>query len=281
MRGRRRREFEIWADAVRCWAARTDTEIAHRAVAQSRDRLRTARRYVERPGAAIPFASEHELIAYLGGFFTGEGSFGLAEDRARITVKVRRDDRPLLDLLAASTELGRVYEIAAWKTSKPSAAWIVFRRDELGRCVPLLRRANLRGRRAREFEAWRIGAMELATGRRGRRYDRDLVAQSAAALKELRAYAPRTNPVRSGCADPSAKKRALVDILTTWASELDGPLACTAYDTARAGRPHWPRRDTISLAFGSWAAALDAAGLGDRRVRGPYRRRPRARSPAA
>ena len=49
-----------------------------------------------------------------------------------------------------------------------------------------------------------------------------------------------------------------------------GPLSCTRYTAARA--PDWPTRNTVARAFGSWDAALRAAGLEDRLPRRtPYR----------
>jgi hypothetical protein len=105
LRGRKRREFEVWAEAIRIWRSvhRSSCgrwmDLAHAAV-----QLRALRRYVD-PPRSIERASvdPHELVWYLGGFFTGEGTFYLGQDSARATVRLRRDDRPLLELLASTT----------------------------------------------------------------------------------------------------------------------------------------------------------------------------------
>ena len=60
-------------------------------------------------------------------------------------------------------------------------------------------------------------------------------------------------------------KRAYADVLRQAAESTNGALTSTTYTTARGMNPSWPNCDTIARAFGSWAAALEAAGLGDRR----------------
>ena len=57
---------------------------------------------------------------------------------------------------------------------------------------------------------------------------------------------------------------AYIDVLRAFADETDGTLTCTAYAQARAGRPEWPTRNTLTAAFGTWEQALAAAGLGAR-----------------
>jgi hypothetical protein len=56
-----------------------------------------------------------------------------------------------------------------------------------------------------------------------------------------------------------------IDVLRAFAEELpDGKLTCTAFAHAREGRPEWPTRNTLALAFGTWEQALAAAGLASR-----------------
>jgi hypothetical protein len=52
-----------------------------------------------------------------------------------------------------------------------------------------------------------------------------------------------------------------IEILRTWAGNETGPLSCNAYSRARVRNPNWPNRNTLARAFGSWALALDAAGV--------------------
>jgi hypothetical protein len=110
LRARKRRDFEIWARAVDHWVANAydakagrafHTQMAHDAAA-----LRRVRRYVKSPPPALDGATQ-DLLAYLGGFFSGEGCFGLSGLRPRAVVKLRRDDRAILELFARHFGLGR------------------------------------------------------------------------------------------------------------------------------------------------------------------------------
>ena len=53
-----------------------------------------------------------------------------------------------------------------------------------------------------------------------------------------------------------------VQILRRWAETEPGTLSCTRYAAAR--QPDWPTRNTLARRFGSWDAALRAAGLAER-----------------
>ena len=122
----------------------------------------------------------------------------------------------------------------------------------------MLEAAVLRGRKRREFEAWRIGAAEYA---RGRNRDEAVIAAAAESLARARAYTER--PVVLPTRDPPTE--AYIDVLRAFADELpDRRLTCTAYAHARASHPEWPTRNTLAMAFGSWEQALSAAGLGAR-----------------
>jgi hypothetical protein len=88
LRGRKRHEFSVWARAVDEWTqtlyGRGDAR-ADRLMRSSAEELRRLRRYVDQPsGLGSPLAAQDAqegLTAFLGGFFTGEGTFGLS-DRA-------------------------------------------------------------------------------------------------------------------------------------------------------------------------------------------------------
>jgi len=122
----------------------------------------------------------------------------------------------------------------------------------------MLDQAMLRGRKRREFEAWRVGAAEYA---RGRDRDEAVIAAAAESLTHARAYTER--PVVLPARDPPTE--AYIDVLRAFADEVpDDRLTCTAYAHARASHPEWPTRNTVALAFGTWEQALRAAGLGAR-----------------
>jgi hypothetical protein len=201
-----------------------------------------------------------ELIPYFGGFFTGDGCLGLSDRRARITVKIRRDDRPLLDLFQAEFRLGHVTDIAATPPSAPTAAWVVSSAKDLPGVVSLLDRAPLRGRKLRQFNAWRNGALEIGSAAaEGRPQDADLIARARSAFATASAYRSEATLLPSGPTETDARA-AYAGVLRAWAQRCrDVGLSSTAYESAR--NPDWPSRNTIVRLFGSWAAALAAAGL--------------------
>ena len=259
LRGRKRREQETWSQAVD--ALSNDPRPASAPLAHAR--IHELRRYVDpehrdRESVCLP---EDAFAAYLGGFFTGEGHFSISGTQVRTVLKVREDDRPLLEALATATGLGSIYLTGAYRTSKPAAAWVIHRRDQLPRAVELLERARLRGRKLREFEVWREAA--LAVAKPSAKRSRDLIHDTAARLKEIRAYSPPLELPPPGDR-LGERQRAYAQILRDAARVIDGPLTGPTYSTARAANPEWPTRNTIAAAFGTWAGALEASGLDER-----------------
>jgi MarR family transcriptional regulator, transcriptional regulator for hemolysin len=270
MRARKRRDFEIWARAVDRWVAvsydtRADPRF-HSAMARDAELLRRVRRYDNTPPPALEGPDE-ALLAYLGGFFSGEGCFGLSGLQPRAVIKLRRDDRSILELFASRFGLGLVRDRAAYGGDNPSVTWLVCATGELASAICLFDAAQLRGRKRREFEVWRQAAHERASARLARRrWDRARVERVAAQLSALRPYRHLIEPAtRPRPAAEDHARSVYTDVLRTFAAETpEGPLTCTAYARARETHPEWPMRNTITLAFGSWAEALRAAGLGSR-----------------
>jgi LAGLIDADG endonuclease len=259
LRGRKGREFAVWASAVVEWTESrygASGATTHRALRAHAEQLRELRRYVDRSDErTASSAGADGLTAFFGGFFTGEGSFSL-DGRAVACIHVRADDADLLRTFHERFDLGRM-SLATPVGLNPSVKWTVGRRAELPRAIALFDAAVLRGRKRREFDAWRIGAAEYA---RGRDRDNTVVAAARAALQEARSYVEReiVLPTVSG-------QDAYVAVLRTLATEEPvGKLTATAYERARERHPEWPTRNTIAALFGGWACALEAAGLGSR-----------------
>ena len=100
---------------------------------------------------------------FLGGFFTGEGSFSL-HGKAALSVHLRADDADLLRTFRDAFAVGSVSR-ATPPGVNPSVRWSVCRLAELPQAIAMLDAAVLRGRKRREYEAWRLGAAEYARGR--------------------------------------------------------------------------------------------------------------------
>ena len=248
-RGRKLAEYEIWREAVAQWAAR---------------------RYRHPPeDLRPPTMSDRYAPQYFAGFFSGEGSFGLGPRAARVVIKLRRDDRPLLEAFRDEFAIGSVCDVNVPEPWSPGAVWHVTGARDVLRAIALLDSGGLLGRKHRQFRAWRPGAeaVSLATIARAP-VDERLVASSRRALAGATEYAPpgQPLPVDPGYGDA---RRAHIDVLRTWSGSVDGRLTCTAYESARAVHRHWPKRDTIAFAFGGWYEALRSAGLADRAARRP------------
>ena len=255
--GRKRSDAIVWITAVRAKEARLAD------LGQLACELRAARRYAEPEDAALTIdLPEHAWRAYFGGFVTGEGSLHLSPRTARVVTKLRRDDRPLLLGFAARTGLGRVYDVAPCGNAKPASAWSIYRQSDIPGTIDLLATATLHGRKRREFEAWRHGAEEFIAARReGRRRDAKTIARATEALRCTRLY--RDVPIRRRD-DACDQRAAFTGALRTFARTSGHPLTCTRYTEARRSHPHWPNRNTVVRAFGSWQAALEAAGVAGR-----------------
>lgn len=271
LRARKRRDFEIWSEAVDRWAAspydaRRDRDL-HAEMTRADEHLRRARHYVKSPPRAFDGPAA-DILAYFGGFFSGEGCFGLSGLAPRAVIKVRRDDRSILELFAEHFGLGAVTEQRAYENPNPSATWLICATDELAPAVRLFEAAELRGRKRREFEVWREAAHERAFAKvGGRRWDRSRVKAVAERLTALRVYRPpRDARGATSASDPRCEARsAYLQVLQALAVEArEGNLTATTYARARERHPEWPTRNTIAAAFGGWAQALGAAGLGSR-----------------
>jgi hypothetical protein len=262
LRGRKRREYDTWRTAV---------EIASSGIADRRfalrglhDRLRTVRVF-RAPGpdelAAAP-ADRDALVAYLHGLLCAEGSFSLRPSHAGVSVHLRQDDRPLLAMLARETGLGYLRDARAYPPAQASTFWRISSAADVIRIASWLDPVLMRGRKAKELRVW-LGAVAESQRARagGRRAD---LAACIMALKAARRYRPPSNEPPPN--EPQRDARAEdIAALQRWAATEREPLSCRRYVAYRAQVDQaLPNRNTLTRRFGSWNAALEAAGLADR-----------------
>lgn len=271
LRGRKVQEYEIWRDAVELWAARRYGcgPGGQDHLAQLATQLKAARIYRDPTENHLPVMADPHAPFYFAGFFSGEGSFALDPRAARVVIKLRRDDRPLLEAFRAAFGIGSVCDVEVPAPWSPCAVWHVTGARDVLQAIALFEAARLLGRKERQFQAWRAGAEAVSLAKIAREpVDERIVASSRRALADATKYAPPAEPLPF---DPGYgdARRAHIDVLRTWAASVDGRLTCTAYEAARAAHRHWPKRDTIAFAFGGWYEALRSAGLGDRAARRP------------
>jgi hypothetical protein len=271
LRGRKRREYEIWREATILWASQrhgAGPEVRAR-LAKLAEQIRAERIYrTPRLDARLPDMTDQYAPSYFAGFFSGEGSFALRPRQARFVIKLRRDDRPLLEAFRRDFGIGSVRDVEAQQPWSPAAVWHVTGARDVLAGIQLFDSAPLLGRKARQYQAWRPGAQAIAEAIVAKTpLDARLVESSREAFGRAGAYRPPAQPVRRESGLPAARA-AFVGVLTDWAREVEGPLSGTAYAAVRRDRhPEWPTRNTIAETFGGWYSALDAAGLARRAAR--------------
>jgi hypothetical protein len=265
LRGRKRREYEIWRTAVEL----ASSGISGRRIPLRRlhERLRASRVF-RVPGPlelGLAPVERDALVAYLHGLLCAEGSFSLRPSHAGLSVHLRQDDRPLLAMLAGETGLGYLRDSRAYPPAQASTFWRITSVADVTAAASWLDPDLMRGRKANELRIWLAVVAEFARARsEGVRPDKDRLASHLAAFRAARRYRPPTDPLPAP--EPRADTRADdVAALQRWAATERGALSCRRYAEYRAeADADLPTRNTLARRFGSWNAALAAAGLADR-----------------
>ncbi len=250
LRGRKLAEYEIWREGVALWAARRYgfAPGGRARLERLAACLKDARAYRE-PGADArqPALTDPYGPHYFAGFFSGEGSFSLGSRKARFVVKLRRDDRTLLDAFQRDFCIGSVCDVKMPEPWSPAAVWHVTGARDVLKGLALFESAPLLGCKARQFHAWRPGAEAVARAVIARApVDAEIVHDARRELARATVYQAPRSPL-PGDAGWGATRIAYIDVLKAWAQSTDGPLTCTAYQaTRRSLRPDWPKRETVA-----------------------------------
>jgi hypothetical protein len=264
--GRRNAELRLWTEGVQIWAQSTGPD-RHASLRSLSLRLKAARRFGGGGLEAVPLPERpRQRLGYISGLVTAEGCFGIWSERPRFGLHLRQDDRPLLGLLASTTGLGTIYDHTPAPPLNPSSTWTITSRSQLGQLLDLLRSADVPGRKGLELDTWAIAVDELRSAQRlGVRPRRQLVQLAAKQLRATRVYRAST---RELLALPRRDVRAeSITALQAWAAVTPGRLGCGSYMQWRRQQPETPGRNTVARAFGSWHAAMEAAGLITRAAR--------------
>lgn len=259
LRGRKARDLALWAEAVDLWAGRThglakeDAAVIDELAAE----LAGVRAYgpAVEPEVAVSNAG---LLSYFGGFFAGEGWLGFNARRPRLSINARRDDRPLLETFARVFGIGTVIDVSACPPAAPTARWHVTAMRDMDAAVRVLNAAGLRGRKLRQYLAWRPAAIEAGCASREKRpVDPAIIDTAKAALKRASRYRSEADCIPDP--EPFDAEREYALVLADWAANFSGSRTAVAYDRDRLS--YWPDRQTLARVFGSWAAAAAAAGF--------------------
>lgn len=254
-------DFAIWSEAVSVWRS---GEAGRWKRMDALARVLRAHRdpgvVADRPAVDV---SRHYLSGFLAGFATAEAHFGaqLPAGKPTFVLRLRADDRAILDFLAAHFDIGRVAVRPGTGRAQAVATWTVTGCDDLRRLASVLDRFPPRGRQGRVYEAWRE-LLDVATEQRGCRCsatERLRRRESAWYVRAQRAYC-RPAPLPRHDGRQAGRERCLA-ALRDWAASDPAAYTATAYTGWRSSAGDHPSRNTVARALGSWHAALEAAGL--------------------
>lgn len=108
---------------------------------------------------------------WLSGFIDGEGCFTIAKGKGdgyycRFTLHQRDDDRPIIEEIAHSTGIGRIYAQKVYQNSKPQVQWHVSTQADCLKLVEILDRYPMRSRKRADYDVWKE-AVEFWTSTSG------------------------------------------------------------------------------------------------------------------
>jgi hypothetical protein len=253
--GKKAGDFRIWRMAVARWAQLQDGRARWPHLRELAGTLRTHRqpRYAfDYTGPAI---SQEYLESFLAGFSSAEGHYGASQEgHPRFAIKLRADDSGVLAVLASRFRVGRLARVPPRHNARPQTIWLVTRLAELRSLVAVFDRHPPHGRAGYIYAPWR--QLVLSTDRKA------AVRRSLAA--QIRATRQCLGSQRAAKRPPPRKRRREVYLsaLRRWAGTTHGRFTAPAYASwRREVDPAAPDRNTLARTFGSWRAAMIAAGI--------------------
>lgn len=137
-----------------------------------------------------------ETCLRLVGITEGEGHFGIVRLKPKtkswrcvFVIKLRADDRALLEGLREATGLGRIGTEATPTRHNPCVRWEVAKKDELDQLADIFRAYPLRSKKARDAAIWMEALDEwLIIGKGDRGTDWSRMAELARDLREVRKF---------------------------------------------------------------------------------------------
>lgn len=99
------------------------------------------------------------------GFVDGEGCFSIEPKRCEFIVKLRDDDRALLELVQDALGIGRIgREMGPGGNRRPQARWVVSKKRDLIWLTELLDRYPLQSKKANDYGVWREAVIQWYCG---------------------------------------------------------------------------------------------------------------------
>lgn len=165
---------------------------------------------------------------WFAGLVDGEGCFSISARSnhgapesymCQFSMTLRDDDAAVLAEAHARLGIGRVWQTAGYKSTKPATRFSVDTKPDVEVLVAILDRFKLRTKKRRDYEVWRQGVVEWLNPERE---DWDRLAVLAAELRSVRAYRPlvfegsvygmpQTAGSKRGFVNPKSKRVMIVD----------------------------------------------------------------------
>lgn len=129
----------------------------------------------------------------LAGLTDGEGHFGIHRTgsggfRCAFVIKMRADDKPLLDSLCAQTGVGKVSIETHRTRHNPCARWEVWRKDECALLADIFTAYPLESKKARDAAIWMEALDEWALIYQNEKADWTRMEQLDQELKAVRKF---------------------------------------------------------------------------------------------
>lgn len=141
---------------------------------------------------------DREFAHWLAGFIDGEGCFRIHKEKGggyyacHFTLKLRDDDRAILEEIVGRTGIGHLKPDLIRGTSKPAMVWVVQSKAECVKLVALLDQYPLRAKKARDYAIWREAVAFWVAQPKGSRWhgprDWSQMIAYKVAIEDARAY---------------------------------------------------------------------------------------------
>ena len=143
---------------------------------------------------------------WLAGFIDGEGCFGIAQRQGEkhnssiyyfcfMSIKLRDDDRSIIEEIRCRTGIGSIYVNKARSNSKTGIQWLIINKSDCLSLVEILDKYPLRAKKSKDYAIWREAVLlwvsqPLGHRWKGRLLDLKRWEQYFMALRESHGYHP-------------------------------------------------------------------------------------------